>query len=723
MAAPVIRTKPAPDLGVPEMFSRLIDIAYNLCWSWSPKGIRLFSRLDPARWSRYRNPIELLIDLEPRQWETLQDDPEFARAYHAAVSWFDDYTNPAGRTWFDTHHGDYTGGPFAYFSTEYGWHECLQIYSGGLGVLSGDHCKSASDLGLPFIGIGLMYKHGYFRQTIDAEGLQQHFYPDYDMHRLPLLPVVGPSGRELYVPIDLPGRRIQLRLWKASVGRISVLLLDSDLPINHPADRSITSVLYVRGREMRLCQEAVLGAGGFRVLQALGLEPAAWHMNEGHSGLLSLARMVHALQHDRVPFDEALRRVASNTIFTTHTPVPAGNEVFDAGLVRSHVEAAGAGEHVDRLVDLGRFGDANSFNMTALSLRTSGRANAVSQLHATTANSMWSSLSAAHELPAIDAITNGVHCPSWVGPEVEALLIRYVGADYDLRLLEEGFDRTIDAIPAHELWTAHRAQKARLVRLIREWILEQYARHGRSPEELRRVEELMDPEILTIGFARRFATYKRADLILRDVQRLRTMSFDANRPVQFVFAGKAHPADRPGQDLIRRISIAATSGDMASRMVFLENYDLRIARNMVQGVDVWLNNPRRPHEASGTSGMKGAMNGVLNCSILDGWWCEGFEADLGWAIGSDKEDPNQDAQDHHDAQALYDVLEREIVPLYYDRNDQGLPAEWIRRMKRSMARLTPRFSSARMVREYVERLYLPASRGELAPAAPGRRTD
>jgi starch phosphorylase len=561
-----------------------------------------------------------------------------------------------------------------------------------------------------------MYKHGYFRQTIDAEGLQQHFYPDYDMHRLPLLPVVGPSGRELYVAIDLPGRRIQLRVWKASVGRISVLLLDSDLPINHPADRPITSVLYVRGREMRLCQEAVLGAGGFKVLEALGLEPAAWHMNEGHSGLLSLSRIVEALRGG-ISFDEALRRVASNTIFTTHTPVPAGNEVFDAGLVREHVAAIAPAEHVDRLVDLGRFGDGGSFNMTALSLRTSARANAVSELHGKTANAMWASLLGERGQPAIDAITNGVHCPSWVGPEIESLLIRYVGPDYDGRLLEDGFEAAVDAIPAHELWTAHRAQKARLVRLTREWILEQYARHGRSPEELRRVEALMDPEILTIGFARRFATYKRADLILRDLGRLRALATAAERPVQFVFAGKAHPADRPGQDLIRRISLAATSGELAGRMVFLENYDLRVGRNIVQGVDVWLNNPRRPHEASGTSGMKGAMNGVLNCSILDGWWTEAFEPDVGWAIGGDQEDPNHDAQDHQDAIALYEVLEREIVPLYYDRNDQGLPAEWIRRMKRSIARLTPRFSSARMVREYVERLYLPAARGELATKA------
>jgi len=712
-----IRTKPATDLGVPELFSRLIDVAYNLCWSWSPKSFRLFSRADPTRWTRYRNPIELLIDMEPRQWDNLLDDTDFARAYHAAVSWYDEYLSPARETWFDRHHGDYDGGPFAYFSTEYGWHECLQIYSGGLGVLSGDHCKAASDLGIPFVGIGLMYKHGYFRQTIDAEGLQQHFYPDYDMHRLPLLPVVDSTGRELCVPIDLPGRRIQLRVWKASVGRISVLLLDSDLPINHPGDRPITSMLYVRGREMRLCQEQVLGMGGFKVLDALGVKPAAWHMNEGHSGLLSLARITDALKRERIPFDEAARRIASNTILTTHTPVPAGNETFDAELVRSYLGVTADEAHVAQLVDLGRFGDANSFNMTALSLRTSGRANSVSELHGKTANAMWSSLISAHGLPPIDSITNGVHCPSWVGAEIEALLIRYVGPDYDRRLLEDGFAGAVEKIPAHEVWTAHRAQKARLVRLIRQCILEQYARHGRSPEDLRRVEELMDPEILTIGFARRFATYKRADLILRDMNRLRAMATDADRPVQFVFAGKAHPADRPGQDLIRRISLAAMSGEMAGRMVFLENYDIRIGRSIVQGVDVWLNTPLRPHEASGTSGMKGAMNGVLNCSILDGWWCEGHDADVGWTIGSDKINQDQGAQDHEDGVALYDTLERQIVPLYYDRNDQGLPAEWIRRMKVAIGRLTPRFSAARMVCEYVERLYLPAARGVLAPAA------
>jgi starch phosphorylase len=619
MGLPTIKTKSRPDLEIPEIFNRLRDLAYNLWWAWSPRAHKLFNRLSPSIWQHYRNPVEVLIDIGPERWDALANDDEFAREYHALVEEFDAYVTPSGPTWFQREHGDRTG-PYAYFSMEYGWHEALQFYSGGLGVLSGDHCKSASDLGLPLIGVGILYKHGYFKQTIDADGTQQHFYPDYDPYRLPLLPVVDRHGKELHVPVDFPDRKVQLRVWQATVGRVPVLMLDSDIPINHPADRQITSVLYVRGREMRLCQEYLLGLGGVAVLRALEIEPAVWHLNEGHSALLSIERIVRAMKTGGLSFDEARRVASKRAVFTTHTPVPAGNEQFDTGLVRKYVApwAERNGVDVEDVMALGHpgaNGDGDQFNLTAMALRTSARANGVSALHGEVANDMWRHLIEPSEMDRIEHITNGVHAPSWIGPELDDLLVRRGAIHGNGELLEPGFAEHVDRIPDHEIWSAHQAQKQRLVRLTREKTQLQGARHGMSPDELRAVEGLLDPEALTIGFARRFATYKRADLLLRDEARLHALITAADRPVQFLFAGKAHPADRPGQDLIRRICQAAADPKFAGHIVFLENYDMRIGRALVQGVDVWLNTPRRPHEASGTSGMKAAINGVLNWGV------------------------------------------------------------------------------------------------------------
>jgi starch phosphorylase len=715
MARPEIRRRPAPELEIPELFSRLRDIVYNLWWTWSPDAHRLFYHLSPAAWRHYRNPIDVLIDLGPERWRALQDDDDFARAYHALVKQFDAYMSPAQPTWFERTHGGHNGDPFVYFCSEFGWHECLHIYSGGLGVLAGDHCKSASDLGLPFVGVGLMYKHGYFRQSIDAEGFQQHFYPDYDLHRLPLLQVMDAAGKELYVPIAFPGRSVQVRVWCAQVGRVPVLLLDSDLPINHPADRAFTSVLYVRGREMRLCQEIVLGVGGALTLEALGITPSIWHINEGHSALLALHRARRLIERERRPLGEALRAVATDTLFTTHTPVPAGNESFDLELVGKYFAewAEQVGIDIEELLRLGRIDeDAQAFNLTALALRASGKANGVSELHSKVADGMWRPLLEAEGLGPIEHVTNGVHPPTWVGPDIREVLSKHLGPAFGNASPEDGFAEGVEAIPDYELWAAHLAQKQRLITLLRDRTLEQYARHGRSPDALREVDRLMDPDALTIGFARRFATYKRADLLLRDPDRLRELVSSADRPVQFIFAGKAHPADRPGQDLIRRICQASLTDELRGRVIFLESYDMRIARHLVQGVDLWLNTPRRPHEASGTSGMKAAANGVLNCSILDGWWCEGYDPSHGWVIGSAEDREDESEQDAHDADALYRVLFDEIVPAYYGRNEHGLPADWIRRMKQAVALLTPRFSTTRMVREYVGRYYLAAREGQ-----------
>lgn len=718
MRRPEIQTLRSVDLEIPIELERLRDLVYNLWWTWSPRAHLLFHAIHPARWRHYHNPVELLLHVEPARWDRLRLDREFMDSYRQLVDELDRYVAGVEASWFPRAHPEFQGGPIGYFSMEYGWHECLGVYSGGLGVLSGDTCKSASDLGVPFVGVGLMYRRGYFRQTIDPEGNQQHFYPDYDLQRLPVLRVAGRDGRPLRVEVDFPGRTVKLAAWAATVGRVPVLLLDTDVAENDPADRAITSFLYVRGREMRLCQELVLGVGGARLLEALEIAPSVWHMNEGHSAFLSLERIRTLVRDDRLSFTEAARRTTGNTIFTTHTPVPAGNESFEASLVARYLApcASDCGVPVEQLLGLGRgeAGDGGEFNLTALALRTSSQANGVSELHGAVAHEMWSSLRkhAADPPTPIGHVTNGVHTPSWVGPEMGELLRLQPRGSMDSRILDPGFSESIIALPAADVWRAHQAQKKRLVSFARERALEQFARHGRSPGELRQVADLLDPEALTLGFARRFATYKRASLLFRDRERLLRVLTAPDRPVQILLAGKAHPADEPGRALIRDIFQASMSAGFNGRVLFLEDYDMRIARFLVQGVDVWINTPRRPLEASGTSGMKAAVNGGLNFSILDGWWCEGYDPSHGWAIGNGAQGGDPEQQDRDEAGSLYDVLEGEIVPCFYRRDASGLPEEWVGRMKRAIAQLAPRFGSARMMQEYAESLYLPASRRE-----------
>jgi starch phosphorylase len=648
-------------------------------------------------------------------WDPLLQSESFMSGYHAVIGEFDRYLAGGETSWFHKNYPSFAGGPVAYFSTEFGWHECLGIYSGGLGILSGDHSKSASDLGLPFVGVGLMYRRGYFRQSVDADGRQQHFYPDYDLRRLPLLPVAGPGGKPLRVHVELPGRSVSLRVWKATVGRVPVLLLDSDVRENDPADRPITSILYVHGREMRLCQEMVLGVGGYRAIEAAGVTPSVWHLNEGHSALVSFERIRRSMEKSGLPFGETVATLAKTAAFTTHTPVPAGNETFELPLVRAYAEAWGAGVPggASSFVELGRAAtDDSVFNMTVLAMRTSSRINGVSKLHGHVADRMWKHLFPADEpeRERIGSITNGVHIPTWMGPEMGAMLRRRLGVDFERRLLDPGFADEVMAIPDEDIWDAHAAQKSRLVILVRERVLQQLARHGRSPEDLRRVQSLLAPDVLTLGFARRFATYKRADLIFRDLDRLKTLMKSSTRPVQILFAGKAHPADKPGQDVLRRIFEASMSADLWGHVVLLENYDMRIARFLVQGVDVWLNTPRRPLEASGTSGMKAAANGALNLSVLDGWWAEAYDPALGFAVGRAQDYGDLEAQDVEDAESLYRLLVDDVAATFYDREAGGLPHAWITRMKRTIARLAPRFSTERMVRDYTIRAYLPAMR-------------
>ena len=544
-----LRTLQIADIELPADVERLRDLAYDLWWSWSPAATRLFAWIDPEHWRRYHNPVQLLINVEPAHWMRLLSDPEFRRAFDLVIQDLDAYRSRP--RWFEQA-SQALPGAVAYFSMEFGIHESLGTYSGGLGVLSGDHCKAASDLGVPLVGVGLLYRSGYFRQTVDADGFQQHIYPNYDFARLPILPVQAPNGGVLTVPIDLPGRVVQAAVWKAQVGRVPVLMLDTDIPLNDPADRPITGVLYVRGREMRLCQEIVLGVGGVRALHALGIHPSVWHMNEGHVAFLGLERVRERVRSGD-SLDEGLRAVSRNTVFTTHTPVPAGNEAFDKGLVRRYLDflVREIGCEPDQLLSLGA--DNGNFNMTVLAIRLSSSTNGVSKLHGAVSSAMWRHLWPGEPAEPVGAVTNGVHTPSWLGPEMRALYVTALGPDWEAHLLDPEPWKRIHEVPDADLWAAHRGQKERLVRFVRERVRQQSARHGFSPDELRQIEGLLDPHALTIGFARRFATYKRAMLILSDMDRLRALLSDPNRPLQFLFAGKAHPADREGQERIRRL--------------------------------------------------------------------------------------------------------------------------------------------------------------------------
>ena len=698
----------AASFPLPPRLEGLRRLAYNLHWSWHPRTRGLFNLVDRTAWTRYRNPIPVISG--PTEWSRVLEDAKFLAEYHDVLAEFDAYMANGSGHWFQRRYADQLSGPIAYFCAEYGFHESLGIYSGGLGVLAGDHMKSASDMALPAIGVGLLYRKGYFRQTIDADGHQEHEYPDYDLTRLPLGRVQDASGLPLTVTVELPDSELTIAVWVAQVGRVPVLLLDTDLPENDDADRPITNILYVRGREMRLHQELVLGIGGVRAIRALGLMPAVWHLNEGHSAFL-LAERAREYVAAGTPLDDAFAAVKRDSVFTIHTPVSAGNERFDGDLVR---RVAGplldaGGVPVERVLELG-LGvdeDRSQFDMTAFSLRLTHGANAVSHLHAQTANATWQGIV---EQPIV-GVTNGIHGPTWIGQPI-AELLEDLGADLDdLDESTEGgrFWERIERVPARDLWDAHLRQKRELAHFARGRLRSQFARHGESPSILAELETALDPDVLTVGFARRFATYKRAGLLFSDIDRLARMLFDETRPMQIVFAGKAHPADRPGQRVIQEIFQRSRAPQLRGRVYILENYDMRVARFLVQGVDVWLNNPRRPLEASGTSGMKAAMNGVPSMSVLDGWWDEGFEGDNGWAIGNREMDPDEAAQDWRDSQDLYRLLEEQIVPSYYDRDASGLPTRWLTTTRRAMATALWRYSTTRMLREYTELLYLPAA--------------
>lgn len=713
------------DIELPREVRGLYELAYNLWWTWNPRAQMLFSAIDSVAWSMYRNPVQLLINVEPVKWEALLESETFMSAYSSVTGAFERYLGGAGESWFAREHGDYAGGPIVYLSMEYGVHQSLPFYAGGLGVLAGDHLKSASDLGLPLVGVGLLYRHGYFRQTVDADGFQQHTYVEHDFNRLPVRPVAASGRNDLVVRVPFPNSEVAAKVWLVQVGRIPLLLLDTDVQHNDPGDRVITSILYVRGREMRLAQEMLLGVGGVRALRALGIEPGVWHINEGHSAMTQLERLRERFSAGCGSLAECLQSVRANTVFTTHTPVPAGNEQFDRRLAQKFIDplAAETGVSSAELLALAHAHDGEGdqpFNLTALGVRMAAYANAVSRLNAQVCDRMWRHLrpDLRDDEATIHDITNGVHTATWCGVAMRELFERHLGPHWQERL-NAGLARgSIKEIPDEELWAAHHAQAERLVQFVRGRMREQLARHGRSPDELRAVTSWMDPRVLTVGFARRFASYKRAGLLFSDLERLHALVTDAHRPVQVLLAGKAHPADRAGQELIRHIFHLSQEDALRGRVIYLEDHDMRVAAMLVQGVDVWLNTPRRLLEASGTSGQKAALNGVLNVSVLDGWWPEAYDGDNGWAIGRDPVYQDEGAEDTEDAQALYGVLENHVVPVYYEADGAGLPRAWIARMKHAIASIAPQFSGARMVRDYAEKAYLPLARG--APVSEAR---
>src|SRR6266850_1490598 len=702
---------------LPKRLARLEELAGNLWYSWDRATRAIFARLNPALWDAVgHNPKAMLKRIDEQRLIDAASDPAFLDSLQRVLAAFDAYQ--ADAPFRQSSASIKAGELLAYFCAEFGVHESLPLYSGGLGILAGDHCKAASDFQLPFIGIGLLYRQGYFVQTIDPEGRQRAEYHDSEFSDLPIEPVMH-DGRDLTVELAFPGRRIVVKVWQARIGHVRLYLLDTDVAENSERDRAIAHRLYGGDRTTRLEQEIVLGVGGVRALAAMNVRPTVWHINEGHAAFLILERVRKAVS-EGLEADAALEAVAANTVFTTHTPVPAGHDQFPEHIVLPYLKSCfaelGATERVAALARPPAGGD---FNMTALAIRGSRYHNGVSRIHggvsARLLKEFWPQVSA--EENPLDYVTNGVHVTTFLAPEWSEVLQRYLGVGWMHRLGYPGIWEKIRDIPDHIFWSVRQDIKARMLHMVRHRLMIQHTRNHGSESHLERLLRCADPtkpHVLTIGFGRRFATYKRATLLFNDMERLKRIVSDRERPVVFLFAGKAHPADEPGQDLIRAIAQMSQAPDFEGRILFLEGYDLHLARRLVAGVDVWLNNPVHPLEASGTSGMKAGMNGVLNLSILDGWWDEGYDGDNGFAIKPTSPGLEAHRRDREEARTLYEILQDHVVPLYYQRPNSGANAgyspEWIRIAKRSMASLLPRYDASRMLGEYVSKYYLPASR-------------
>lgn len=699
---------------IPAELLPLKELAYNFWWCWNPDAIELFRRLDPQQWETVRhNPVALLGSLSQERLQFLAKRPEFVNEASAVHKKFRTYMESRG--WYSTLEAP-PASYIAYFCAEFGIHESFKTYSGGLGVLAGDHLKSASDLGLPLVGVGLLYQEGYFSQYLTENGWQNEQYQEVDFFQMPVTPVANGNGVPILISVDLPLGKCYAQIWKLNVGRIPLYLLDTNVSKNTiPALRNVTDRLYGGGTENRIMQEMMMGIGGMRALQALGIEPSVCHVNEGHAAFLMLERTNHFMQTFSIPFQNAWRMTQSSTVFTTHTPVPAGNEVFQSAelmpFFKDYVEGMGfAWPDFLALGSKGNATPADGFSMTVLGLRGSSFRNGVSALHGEVARAMWHDVWSAFSLDEvpIEGLANGIHTPTWVAPELAELFDRYLGSYWRTEPWNESAWEEVDSIPNIELWRVHQRRRDRLVLGAREHILNKH-HASLTQEQMSTINQCLDPDILTIGFARRFASYKRADLLMRDMARLSRIVLDADRPVQIVLAGKAHPNDTHGKELIQNVHQLIKDNHLQKRVVFLEDYDMDTARLMVRGCDVWLNTPRRPHEASGTSGMKAALNGVLHCSILDGWWAEAYDGKNGWAIGRGEVfDPEE--QDQADSITLYDVLEHAIVPLFYDVGTGRVPDAWVNMMKHNIRTNAWRFAAQRMVRDYTLKAYVPAMR-------------
>lgn len=699
---------------LPKRIEKLSEISYNVWWSWNTEFLRLFKEIDIDLWEKSeKNPIKFLKSVSQEKLEEVTQNSEFLKKYDKIVENFEDYMK-SKNTWFSKKYPENRSDLIAYFSAEYGLDQILPIYSGGLGILSGDHLKSASDLGVPLVAVGLLYKNGYFHQKINGTGGQETEYHDIDIENLPLTKVKDCNGKDILVAIELPKRKLYLKAWKINVGRIELYLLDSDIDENTKEYREITRTLYGGNQETRIQQEIVLGQAGVALLKALGLKPTVYHMNEGHSSFLILELIYTLMKDKKISFQIARDIVSSKTVFTTHTPVPAGNDIFPLELIEKYFK-----DYWDKLgiskqdfFELGMKPGApldSGFNMGILALKVAGKKNGVSKLHGAVSRELFSEVwpeIASNESP-ITYVTNGIHTCSWLAPSLKELYNKYLIPYWQDKIYDDDIWKKIQDIPNDKLWQVHQERKEKLLAIVRESTINRLRRYNYRYDDIMHIVNGLDKDALTIGFARRFATYKRATLIFKDLERITQILNNQNRKVQIIFAGKAHPADKEGQDLIKYIHEISMKPQFKGKIFLLENYNIGMSRYLISGVDVWLNTPRRPMEASGTSGQKASVNGVINFSVLDGWWAEGYNSKNGWTIGTNAEYPDYESQDRADSQSIYEVLENKIIPMYYDQDENGISSRWVQTMKESIISTGGRFSTSRMLTDYVNNLYIP----------------
>jgi len=722
--APIIAEARTLDRFIAPVQERLWALARNMWWSWDADAGQLFRELDRLRWRELNHsPVALLNEFPLARLEERADELGLESRINYAYRRMREYKK-SEHTWGARRAGVLLPRPVAYFSAEFGIHESLPVYSGGLGVLAGDHIKSASDLGIPLVGVGLFYGQGYFRQRLDRSGWQHEDYIKNDVSQLAMEPAIGKNGRPVVVQVDTRHGSIRAKVWRVKVGRCDLFLLDSDVEGNAPEDRELTSRLYGGDGRVRVHQELLLGVGGLRALKALGITPGVLHLNEGHSGFAVLEAIRMRMEDEGISFDKAMPRVSREVVFTTHTPVPAGHDRFDADLIEEHLgilrEALGLSKH--DFMALGRENPDSDerFCMTILGLKMARRSNAVSSLHGEVSREMWTGLTPGKsaESVAIGHITNGVHVPTWLAPQMFRLYDRHLGTGWYLKSSDSHIWDGIENVDDGELWETHLNLKSRMIEFVRRRAIKQAEKREEPRQEFQRLERILSPDALTIGFARRFATYKRANLILTDLEKIASMVNDPKRPVQFVFAGKAHPNDEPGKRVLQQVAQLMRDPQFCDKFVFVEDYDINVGRHFVQGVDVWLNNPRRPLEASGTSGQKVVLNGGLNLSVLDGWWAEAYDGLNGFAIGGGRTHSDMNVHDSRDAEDLLRVMQEEVIPLYYQRDRDGLPRGWIKRMKRTIRTLGWRFNADRMVMDYALECYVPAAGGTSSESRP-----